>query len=557
MDDTKLKQIIQENIRQNGRRFNPNDFLESWCDEVVQISGKDFYELIALGRRSGYRILPEILVKLAVECLGENQYPQAIDISSGLGSAAYFFAPFSSSMAYVSNDPNEAKIAALFNSKLEWINSDFINEYNTGKTFDLITGIIPSGQRISYRGNRIPIEEAYLSKAMEIVSPSGDIILIVPKWLIRGFVFERFRKDFGKYLQKVVSVNSDLMSEYGLNPAVIHLRRKPTKGIEFYNIIHKEQLVLPLDKLSVKVLNRDELEDSWEPRHYFIREKPLYRKLKEADTKNLEDLATVFKGVFIPKEKLDKSGDYLYVKPHQIISGKLVTEDESIYIKHRDADLRKEKYILKPGDILLTMVGYNHGIYFYEKEDPPAIACGAIAIIRSQHDDYIRSYLRSDEGQEVLKEQVYDLRIGTAAPIIYVSFLKKIMIPIIPDVSLNEFGNKHIETASKQDLEKGFALLQDYIAKLRAENKELKDYIVDRSDRFEGRLKMIEQKVDTILEEIRALSNDFDQIKNLPRETDEIIQRMYSKIDERLGNWAEKDKKSIEDYIFEISNWLD
>jgi hypothetical protein len=68
--------------------------------------------------------------------------------------------------------------------------------------------------------------------------------------------------------------------------------------------------------------------------------------------------------------------------------------------------------------------------------------------------------------------------------------------------------------------------------------------------------KVITNKLDEINTILIELTNDFKQIKNLPRDIDEKIVRLNENLDSKLDNLI-KDQKQIGFYIEEIKRWFD
>jgi uncharacterized phage infection (PIP) family protein YhgE len=202
-------------------------------------------------------------------------------------------------------------------------------------------------------------------------------------------------------------------------------------------------------------------------------------------------------------------------------------------------------------------------MYVYQAGDEAAFASNNMAIIRSAKQDYILSYLQTEEGKRIFKIQAEDLRTGDTIPHLSIKNLASIKIPILPFADLNALGDVGISRSTEAQLRDALEQLSEYKNQVQALEKErenlaaLKTFIDNRFDRVESQLEVVNKKLDDLLSLLKELKTDFEQIQNLPREDEEKLFKLCQKIDTKLDVVYNKEHQTIEGYIEEIKRWLD
>lgn len=255
------------------------------------------------------------------------------------------------------------------------------------------------------------------------------------------------------------------------------------------------------------------------------------------------------------------------MKPIHIQDGKFKTDKSSKYINKKDLKESDFKYILQPGDILISNVFNDLKMYVYNSNDPQAFASNNLAIIRSSERDYIFSYLQTKDGKNIFKTQAEDLRKGVTIPYITKKDIEEIRIPILPISDLNILGNNSIEKSSKNELHDYLYLLKNFKEESKLLVKEsvvayggltfdtndfFFNFINDRFNKIESQLEIVTIKLDKILD----LKIDFDKIRSIPKGEEEILFKLCQKIDRKLDLMYSAEKVTIEEYIEEVKRWL-
>jgi hypothetical protein len=188
-----------------------------------------------------------------------------------------------------------------------------------------------------------------------------------------------------------------------------------------------------------------------------------------------------------------------------------------------------------------------------------------LIILRSQNNEYLRTYLTTIEGRELFNQQIQRNIKGGTMPLISVNDVKNFRIPILPIEDKHLLTKDNLGTLSqiqlkeiKDKLEKSNQLNSNLIE----ENLTLKarvsltNEMILKLDLLINKTEIIESKIDKVLDQITILTQDFQKIKNLPRDEESKILRMQQQLDNKL-NLLLKEKLGIKGYIDEIKIWFE
>jgi hypothetical protein len=168
--------------------------------------------------------------------------------------------------------------------------------------------------------------------------------------------------------------------------------------------------------------------------------------------KKIAELADVIAG-FTPKpEERKKHGKYLLLGGRNIKDGVLVRTDADSYVD----DLSRNSFqraIAQPGDVIVSTLFDKRKLYVFRSDDPQAVVNNSCAIIRSsQSGDYIRSYLRTREGQRDFLDKASKATGGAYIPRLSVTSLASIEVPVLPINELYRLGDIMIGQSTKTQL---------------------------------------------------------------------------------------------------------
>ncbi|MBK8683918.1 MAG: N-6 DNA methylase [Bacteroidetes bacterium] len=571
-----LEHIINQ-LRSEGKDYTYfKTLLEAIKASGLDISKDEILEFVANDYRIQLHTTPNSIAKLISHLAQKNNPKSAIDICCGTGNILYYLQNEIDDLTGVEIVENVAELTKYFIPDLHVITADSF-KYPFSLKYDLVVGNIPFGMRIELDGKRIPGEEAFLRKAYELLAENGRAIMLVPYSVLLSGQFKNFRNDFIGYLKEIIALPLGSIRNVQIKTAILvigkqeNIEVKLTQLHEFYSLEKEYQ------NSSSVIYNKEKLLERWDPEYHLAKESSFYRELESFQTKELQDLAEIIKGKMIPADTLKGQGDYLYLKPVHIQKEGLKTESAFKYVSKGDLSEKDYRYILQPGDIVISTIFNDLKMYVYQTGDFPAIASNNLAIIRSSKQDYILSYLQTDEGKRIFKTQAEDLRKGITIPHLGKKDLANIKIPILPVSDLNLLGNSSLAKADKAELLNRLEVLKSFI---NASSNDLKESVVsepvaiynsgslsgfdiflsflnDRFDRIESQLRSVDNKLEKVLVIIQELKLDFASIQKLPRDQDEKLFKLCQKIDAKLDAVYKNEHPIIEGYIEEIKRWLD
>jgi SAM-dependent methyltransferase len=528
----------------------------------VDVSKDEILEFVANDYRIQLHTTPNSIAKLIAHLAKNSHCKSAIDICCGTGNILYYLQNEIDDLTGVEIAENVAELTKYFIPDLHIITADSIL-YPFQRKYDLIVGNIPFGMRIELNGKRIPGEEAFLRKAQDLLNENGKAIMLVPYSVLISGPFQNFRNDFVNYLQEVVALPSGSIRNTQIKTALLVFSKQASNEIKLTQLQQFENLHQEYVSAEHTIYSTEQLNERWDPEYHLTREKSLYKELDNFQTKELQDLAEIIKGKMIPADTLKSKGDYLYLKPLHIKENRLNLESGLKYVSNEDLSERDYRYIIQPGDIVISTIFNDLKMYVYQAGDEAAFASNNMAIIRSAKQDYILSYLQTEEGKRIFKIQAEDLRTGDTIPHLSIKNLASIKIPILPFADLNALGDVGISRSTEAQLRDALEQLSEYKNQVQALEKErenlaaLKTFIYNRFDRVESQLEVVNKKLDDLLSLLKELKTDFEQIQNLPREDEEKLFKLCQKIDTKLDVVYNKEHQTIEGYIEEIKRWLD
>ncbi len=539
----------------------------------ANVSKDEILDFVANDYRIQLHTTPNSIAKLIAHLAQSSHAVNAIDICCGTGNILYYLQNEIDDLTGVEIVENISELTRYFNPGLHIVTADTF-QYPFQRKYDLVVGNIPFGMRIELDGKQIPGEEAFLRKAHELLTHDGTAIMLVPYSVLLSGQFKNFRNDFVSYLQEVIVFPEGTIRNTQIKTAIVVLKKRDTKEIKLSQLQGFENLHQEYGGAKHSIYTKEQLLERWDPEYHLTRKNSFYKDLENFQTKELHDLAEIIKGKVMPSDALHTQGDLLYLKPAHIQKGLLKLDKSSRYVATEDLNQRDYKYILQPGDIVISTIFNDLKMHVYHAEDIPAFVSGNIAIIRSSKQEYIFSYLQTDEGKRIFKTQAEDLKKGVAIPHLTVKDLASIKIPIFPVADLNKLSNNSIESATKSELINQLEVLKSldildnhrsiinepqalYYPGQTSELELVKIFMNDRFTKIEHQLQLVHKKLDTLLHLVKELKTDFQEIQKLPREDEEKLFKLCQKIDAKLDRVYNDERQTIEGYIEEIKRWLD
>lgn len=557
-----LQHIINQ-LRSEGKDYTHfKSLLYAIKASGLDISKDEILEFVANDYRIQLHTTPNSIAKLMSHLAQKNNPQSAIDICCGTGNILYYLQNEIDDLTGVEIAENVAALTNYFIPDLHIITADSFL-YPFSRKYDLVVGNIPFGMRIEMDGKRIPGEEAFLRKAHELLTENGRAIMLVPYSVLLAGPFQNFRKEFVSYVEEIITLPSGSIRNTQIKTAILVIDKQECKEVKITQLTNFDSLEKEYQNASSVTYPNEKLLERWDPEYHLSKESSFYKELDSFQTKELQELADIIKGKMIPADTLKELGDYLYLKPVHIQKEGLKTESALKYVSKADLSEKDYRYILQPGDIVISTIFNDLKMYVYQTGDVSAIASNNLAIIRSSKQDYILSYLQTDEGKRIFKTQAEDLRKGVTIPHLSIKDLASIKIPILPIADLNALGDATISRSTEAQLRDALEQLNEYKNQIQALEKEkenfnsLKAFIDNRFNKVESQLEVVNKKLDDLLSLLKELKTDFEQIQKLPREDEEKLFKLCQKIDAKLDTVYNKEQHTIEGYIEEIKRWLD
>ena len=381
----------------------------------------------------------------------------------------------------------------------------------------------------------------------------------MPYSFLYGDLHKKVRREFRGNLKSVIGLPEGIMNFSSIKTAILHFTLQKSDSIDFGIVESLDDLGKSFKEYIVNKVKIENIHERLDPEFYQEEDLPLFEESKILTRQALNKLSDIINGAYIPSNEIVDEGDFLYLTPRHIQNNSIDATRAKKYVSKKSVPERFIKCIAQPGDIVISTIFNELKLYVIKHDDPPVIVSNSMTIIRSINDDYIVSFLNTEEGKKNFTVQADRIRKGVTIPHISIKDIGNIQIPILPFSELNNLGNKSISNSKPEDLESLLELLKELkgeVRLLKEENISIKSFLDDRQKQIMMELKKINQKVDTVIEMLADLSSDFKKIKDLPRSEDEKILQLYDKIDNKLDSVLSKQENTIETYIKIIKNWL-
>ncbi|MCQ0113091.1 restriction endonuclease subunit S [Zhouia amylolytica] len=520
-----------------------------------------FFENIKEDRQLYMHYTPNQFSSLITNSVSKTP-KSVLDPCCGLGNILYFLHNKfdEAKLTGIEINTTIAKITQLLIPDAE-INSADALVYTGYSTYDLIVANIPLGLRLNYQGKKMSSEEAFTHKALELLNETGEVFLFSSNAFLTTTSSANVRASIMPNINAIVVLPVANPAYSSVKRYVVHLTKKQTENIHFGEIDKMKDIKNTItDHLSLTLPKKD-LEDRLNPEYYLSLNSDKYDFIDEFETKNLEDLTEIIRGAYIKQERKKVQGNYLLIRPIDIKDNTILVSEKSRYINVLNSNA-EERALAQPGDILISTV-FNQGkIYRVKQNDPPIVASNNMVILRGTDNDYLKVYFDTEKGREIFKTQTEDLQTGAVIPQISISSLKRIKIPIFPIEDISSWGDDAIEHADKEELEQLKEQVEYYKTQLEEHKRKavsidgFKQILENRDKKILEELQKIGAKLDSILEMLNAIQDDFTRIKSNNRDNEEKIFLLLSSLDRRIKSVLDEKRKTIEEYELLTQRWL-
>ncbi len=520
--------ILRE-INLNSYKFDKNEILEIFNS----IYGK-----------RGLTTTPNNLSEL-IALIGKSNNPKSvIDICCGTGNILNYLNGIEN-LKGIDINYDIIQLAKNINPNIEFIATDTLLYNFEDNKYDLVIGSLPFGAR-TFDNKPLGIE--LMKKGLSLLANNGTAIFIVNEGVLMGqSLSEKLFRDkiITEYaLDMVVSLPIGAFYPYtSVKTSILVIRNgKPNRDVymplfddnsneiiaNFKN--HEGSFYLPVSMIGERF-----------DRNYHLQISIIQEKLKGREVKRLSEMAQIIKGQPISKNNLKNSGKYL-VYNRKDKNGRKCYVDE----------IQEERTALKPNDLVISLLTADKNIYIHDANSVETVVTENFVIIRSSENDYINTYLQSEEGKEFLWQQADGFASGTVMSRINLSTLSDFLIPILPLSELNFVSKEWLREASSENMLQLEKKLKGLISIYEIGSSHL-----TLTKEILAKVIRIEEKIDTAITLLEKLTFDVTTIKNNKRDEEEKISRIYFEIDQKLNQLTKEKEKELLYYQSEIKKWLD
>lgn len=424
-DYVQVKRAIDSEMKKLWKREQRLDIqtrLQLIKQQACELSKDEILELIfadrfGLARETGQFFTPNIIAEL-ISVIGEIYQPKTvIDICCGAGNILSYFKSLQT-VKGIDNNTEIVQLAQCINPNADIVVADAL-KYDFGDAqYDLVVGNLPFGAITS---DKKSLEIELIKKGLGLLNDNGVAIFIAPESLLMNSASNEFRHHLISHfaLDMVISLPSGIFPYTYTKTSIMVLRN----GLKNQDVFmptfegnsalvadnfkqHKGDFYFPTSKISDRV-----------DRNYYLSLETIEENLKGHELIKLSETAEIIKGKAIDKNAFVAKGKYL--------SFNRKDKDGNNFID----SVIDEKYILRTDDIVVSLIGPNNKIYLYKDGDIQTVITQNYAIIRpTSKNKYISIYLQTEDGINLLQQQINRHLVGSAMPYLNVASLSNIDI---------------------------------------------------------------------------------------------------------------------------------
>ena len=449
------KQIIyseMEKVWKRGQRLDIQSLLQLIKQQACEFSKDEVLEIIfsrfGLGREAGQFFTPNKIAEL-ISVIGEIYNPKTvIDICCGTGNVLRHFKNLKT-VKGIDINTEIVQLAQYINPNADFVAANTLklhidtgtqkSLFNEGIKYDLVVADLPLGARTA---DKKPLEIALIKKGVALLNNNGVAIFIVPENLLTNSASTEFRHELlsNLALDMVISLpagifpftfikTSVLVFRNGKQNQDVYMTEFKNNSIELADNFkqHKGDFYVPVEKIT----------DRFDGNYYLSLE-TVEEIIKGHQLKKLSDMAEIIRGQHLDKSYFVTKGKYLSFNRNDRDGNNFV---DSIV---------DERCILRPDDIVVSLIGPKNKIHLYKDDGIQTIITQNYGIIRpTGKDKYISIYLQTEDGINLLKQQISRHLVGSTIPHLTLRSLSNIDIPVLPLSELNEIVSKSVDLSNK------------------------------------------------------------------------------------------------------------
>lgn len=436
--------------------------------------------------------------------------------------------------------------------------------------FDLVVAVVPFGAVENVGGKRHKLDVMIAERCLDIVFQEGTCLLIVPPNFATDLSLSDFRnrvlEDFA--LDAVIELPPrSLWKQTAVGGSLLVIRRGPARPvgtyIASYDVSKIEELVAGVrDGIGEFFVSFESLRGRWDRHFHDPAHNAIEERISQFETKRLDELGEIRRGIY-PLRRASDTGDYLVITPRHVRGEGVIPTNRDRFLNddHSESFARS---VVKAGDVVVSL--FPPRAYVYQASDPAAVPGPHVAIIRARDNEYVSTYLNTDDGKQWFQAQAErsSSRLGDHYRL-SVSALSELRIPLLPLDDLNAVSDKSIGSATANELvvlREEVLRLKKSLATTEAQLEQERSlalhrrFVEQRLDLILERQQVANAKLDHIVHMLSTMREDIGSIKHSTRDDAEKFARMYSKLDSWMDASATQ-KQTMEEYTQLVRTWLD
>ncbi len=440
--NVQAKQAIyseMEKMWTRGQRLDIQTLLQLIKQQACEFSKDEVLEIILsnrfdVGRGAGQFFTPNKIAEL-ISVIGEVYKPKTvIDICCGAGNVLSYFKKLQA-IKGIDINTEIIQLAQYINPDADLVSANaLLYDFGNNK-YDLVVGQPPFGLWAFGKKN---MEMEIIKKGLDLLNENGVAIFIVSDGLLANSAATEFRHQLlsNIALDMIVSLPAGAFPNTSIKTSIIVVRNgKPNLDVFMPSFEDNSTEIVDNFKQHQGefYLQLSEIKDRFD-RNYYLSLEAIEEILRGHRLIKLSDISEIIRGKLLDKNDYAMSGKYLSFN----------RKDK--YGKNFIDDISDDRCILRPDDIVVSLLGPNNKVYVHKDNGSKTVITNNYAIIRPAEDNkYISTYLQTEDGQNLLQQQINRHLIGTTMPHLTVSSLSNIDIPLLPLAELNELVSKTIK----------------------------------------------------------------------------------------------------------------
>lgn len=537
--------------------------IQYFTDNNIVVSKENLLEYLASNKKGFYYLRDEI-ASIMAGISTMNSPKKLINLNSNIGEILKYCSNIDSVEGVDSNADN-VRLSKYFHPNLNFTLEDPL-KYNTTNKFDSVVSYPLLGEHVVINGKKEKSEELYILKALELLEINGSAVILIPDSVLSIISYKHLRElildDYG--LKSVISLPNGIFTNTSFPFSIIEIVSQAQTETHFYKYNSSIDLLSQINvKESSFSVPSKNLTERWDYHFHNPLNKKYEKQLERFISKPIDELVEIVKGVQISSSERLYSGDFQILSLSNISKGVLESTNKDVFINEDSLSKDQTKALLQNGDIVLQIITTTKiNLYIHHGLSDKYLANSGLVILRGKNAEYVASYLNTKDGRELFDQQVNRHVRGIN---INISDLRKILIPILPNIDLELASERKLKKLAFSELlevKKKYDSLKSKFIVFEKKNVEIKshkaqfDEINSKLDAALKNQEIMTNKLDNIHNSIQLLSDDFKAIKQIPRIIEEKMFRFQESLDKNFSILL-NDNKIISDYIHEIKRWFD